>query len=53
MTVRTRCGCVRHRECAELLYSRKFLLRLKEAVYRNYVMPAILHGSEAWCLKES
>ena len=22
------------------------------AVYKSYVTPAILHGSEAWCLKE-
>ena len=23
------------------------------AVYKSYVRPAILYGSEAWCLKES
>ena len=23
------------------------------AVYKSYVRPAIAHGSEAWCLKES
>ena len=23
------------------------------AVYESYVRPAILYGSEAWCLKES
>ena len=28
-------------------------LALKWVVYRNYVRPAILYGSEAWCLKES
>ena len=26
---------------------------LKRAVTKSYVRPAILHGSEAWCLKES
>ena len=26
---------------------------MKEAVYKSYVRPAILHGSEAWCPKES
>ena len=26
---------------------------LKEAVYESYMRPAILYGSEAWCLKES
>ena len=31
-------------ECGELL---------KGAVYKSYVSPAVLCGSEAWCLKES
>ena len=48
VTARTRCGWVKLRECDELLY-----LRLKGAVYRSYVRLAIMHGSEAWCLKES
>ena len=26
---------------------------LNKAVYRSYVRPAILYGSEAWCLRES
>ena len=26
---------------------------LKGAVYKSYVRPAILYGSEAWCLTES
>ena len=37
----------------ELLYGRRFPLKLKGAVYMNYVGLAILYGSEAWCLKES
>ena len=53
MTARTRCGWVKLRECGELLYSRRFPLRLKEDVHMNYVRPAIMYGSEAWCLKES
>ena len=36
-----------------MLYGRKFPLRLKGAVYESYIRPAILYGSEAWCLKES
>ena len=28
-------------------------LRLNGAVYKGYVGPTILYGSEAWCLKES
>ena len=51
--VKTRYGRVKLRECVQLLYGRRFPLRLKEAVYKSYVRPAILYGSEAWCLKES
>ena len=36
-----------------MLYGRNFPQWLKGAVYMSYVGPAILHGSEAWCLKES
>ena len=35
-----------------LLYGRRFPLRLKGAICKSYVWPAILYGSEAWCLKE-
>ena len=52
VTARTRCGWVKSRECGELLYGR-FPLRLKGAVYRSYVKPAMLHGSEARCLRGS
>ena len=53
VTARTRCGWVMFRECGELLYVRRFPLKLKGVVYKSYVRPAILHGSEEWCLKES
>ena len=53
VTVRTSCGWVKFWECGELLCGRKFCQRLKGAVYMSYVRPAILYGSEAWCLKES
>ena len=36
-----------------MLYGRRFPLWLKLYIYRSYVRPAILYGSEAWCLKES
>ena len=52
-TAITRCQWVKFRECGELLYGRRFPLRLKGAVYKSYVKPAMLYGSEAWCLKES
>ena len=41
-----------YRECSELLYGRRFPLRLKGTAYKSYVRPAVLYGSEAWCLKE-
>ena len=53
VTARRRCGWDTFREHIELLYGRRFPLRLKGAVYRSYVRPAILYGSKAWCLKES
>ena len=53
VTARTRCGWVKYRECSELLYSRWFPLRLKGALFKSYVRPAIRHGNETWCLKES
>ena len=40
-------------ECGDLLYGRRFSPRLKGAVYKSYVRPALLYGCEAWCLKES
>ena len=41
------------RECSELLYGRRFHLKLKGADHRSYIRPAILHRCEVWCLKES
>ena len=52
MTTRIICGWVMFRECGELLHGRRFPLRLKGAVYKSYVRPAILYGSETWCLKK-
>ena len=51
ITARTRCGWVTFRECDELLYGRRFPPKLKGAVYKSHVRPAIWHGSKAWCLK--
>ena len=36
-----------------MLYGRRFSLKLKGAIHKGYVIPAILHGSEAWCVNES
>ena len=53
VTARTRCVWVKLRELCKLLHGRRFPVRLKGDVYESYVRPAILYGSEAWCLKES
>ena len=53
LTARTRSGLIKLRECSELLYGRRFPLRLKLDIYRSYVRPTILLGSEACCLKEN
>ena len=53
VTTRTRCGWAKSMEYSELLHDRRFSLRLKGAVHKSYVRPAILHGSEAWCLKNA
>ena len=50
---RTRCRWAKFRECGELLCGKRLPLKLKETVYKSYVRPATLYGSEAWCLKES
>ena len=47
VTARTRCRWVNFREFGELLHFRRFPLRLKGAVYKCYVLPAILYRSEA------
>ena len=52
VTARTRCGWIRFMECSELLYGRRFPLRLKVAVNKSYVWPAVLCGSEARCLED-
>ena len=53
VTAKTRCGWVNLREFGELLYGRRFPLKLEGPVYRSYVRPEILYGSETWWLKES
>ena len=53
VTVRTRCGWVKHRECGVLQYGRRFPLMVNGSVYKSYIRPAILYESEVWCLKES
>ena len=53
VTARTRYGWDMLMECGEFLYGWRCPLRLNWSVYGSYIRPAILHGSEAWCLKEN
>ena len=53
VAARTRCRWVKFMEGGKLLYGKRFPLILKVTAYKSYVWQAILHGSEAWCLKES
>ena len=46
VTARTRCRLAKHRGCAELLHGRRFPPTLKEAAFKKYIRPAILHGSK-------
>ena len=47
-----KCGRAKFRECSILLYGR-FPSKLNGTIYKSYVRPENLHGSEACCLKES
>ena len=53
VTARVRIGCVRFRECGELLLGNRFPLKMKDKVYRRCVRSTILCGRETWCLKEN
>ena len=50
VTARTRSRWLKLMECSVLLYGRRFHLRLKWDVYGSYIGPAVLYGSEVWCL---
>ena len=53
VTARTRIGWIKFRECEELLYRRKFLLKIKGRIYQSCIRSAMLYGSQAWCLREN
>ena len=53
VTAKTRCECLYVRKCDELLYGKRFPLKLKRAIYKSYVRPSNMHRSEARCLKEN
>ena len=53
VTARTRIGWIKFRECGELLYGRKFLLKMKGRIYQSCIRSAMLYGSETRCLREN
>ena len=53
VSARTICWWAKCRGCGELIYGLRFLKKPKGAAYKSYIRPAILHGSEAWCLIEN
>ena len=53
VTGKMSCGWINFVECSELLYFRRFPLKLNGAVYKSYVKLAMLYRSETWCLKEN
>ena len=53
VTAIARCWWGRFMEVGMFLYGRRYLLMLNWAAYESDVRPAIVYGSEAWCLRES
>ena len=52
ITARSRIGWIKFRKCSEILKGRRFSLKTKGKVYNSCVRSAMLHGNEAWCLRE-
>ena len=53
LTAITRVGWKKFRERGEILFGKKFFLRMKGKMYKIYVRSAMLYGSETWCLREN
>ena len=53
VTARTRIGWIKFKESEELLYGRKFSLKLKGRIYQSCVRSEMLYGSETWFLREN
>ena len=47
VTVKSRIGWIKFRECCKILKGRRFSLKMKEKVYKSCVRSAMLYGSEA------
>ena len=44
---------MKFRECGELLYGRKFSLKMQGRIFQSCIRSAMLYGGETWCLKEN
>ena len=53
ITARTRLGEKQFRECGEILFGKKFFLRMKGKIYKSYVRSTMLYRSKTWCLREN
>ena len=53
VTARTRIGLIKLRKSEELLYRRKFLLKMKGRIYQSCVRSAMVYRSKTWCLREN
>ena len=53
VTAKTRMGWNKFRECGEILFGKRFSLRMKGKIYKSYIRSAMLYGRETWCLRES
>ena len=45
-------GWANYGKCSGLVHGGRFPSRMKGVVYKSYARPAILYGSEPWCMKE-
>ena len=55
VTARTILGWKKFRECGEILFGKRFSLRMKGKTYKSYVRSAtgMLYGSETWCSRKN
>ena len=53
VTARIRVRWKKFRECREILFGKRFSLRMKGKLYKSYVRPPRLYGSKTWCLIEN
>jgi len=52
VTARTRIEWIKFRECGEILFGKRYSLKMKGKIYRCCVRSAMLYGSETWCFQE-